>query len=383
VGGKHNLHAAKKLTGLKTIEQKNLDLGMRGALLSALPKIKKGEPVLIVSGNDVVESSAYASVLAKAMKCDGAILAKRVKHYFPGGYLTLKGTWVKGIVEKPKPGTEPSKLVTIVAHVHNDPAALLAALKDVDERHDDGYEQALGMLFATRRYASAPYSGAWQAVKYPWHVIPLLELLSADITRAHTGEGVKIHPTAVVDGAVVLGDGVRILPHATVVGPCSIGARTIIGNGCLVRNSSIGEDCVIGFGSEVKSSALGNHVWTHMTYLGESVVGNNVSFGGGCVTGNLRLDEGEVESLHEGKRLATGLTKLGAVVGDGCRLGIHVSLQPGAKIGAGTFVSSAAVVSGDVPEESFVTMKNGEIHIRPNRSTTKTEKSRKSFRSKL
>ena len=68
---------------------------------------------------------------------------------------------------------------------------------------------------------------------------------------------------------MVLGEGVRVLAHATIVGPCVIGARTIIGNNALVRGSSVGRDCVVGYNTEVKSSVLADHVWTHMTYLGK------------------------------------------------------------------------------------------------------------------
>ena len=383
VGGAHNLKAAKKLTGLPTIEQKNLDLGMRGALLSALPRLKKNEPVLIVSGNDMIDAEGYRLVMAKAAKMDGAILAKRMKEYFPGGYLSVKGNRITGIVEKPKPGKEPSKLVTIVAHVHNDPEALLNAIGNVDESRDDGYEQALGKLFKTKRYAATPYNGSWQAVKYPWHMIPLLELLLKDITKPSIHKTASIHKSAVVEGSVVLGERVRVLPHATIVGPCVIGARTIIGTGCLVRCSSIGADCVVGFGTEIKSSVLGSHVWTHMTYLAESVVGNNVAFGGGCIAGNLRLDEGMVQSIVGESRIDTGLTKFGTAIGDGCRLGIHVSLHPGTKIGAGTFINSAAVISGDIPEGSYVSMKKGEMDIRKNRTRVLDAKERGKFRKKL
>lgn len=383
VGGAHNLKAARKLTGLRTIEQKDLELGMRGALLSALPRLKKTEPVLIVSGNDFIDSAAYRLVVAKASQADGALLAKRMKEYFPGGYLSVKGKYVAGIAEKPKLGKEPSALVTIVAHVHNDPKALLDALKEIDKSRDDGYEQALGKLFKTKRYAVAAYDALWQAVKYPWHMIPLLEMLLKDIIKSSIDNTTSIHKTAVIDGPVVISEGVRIFPHATIVGPCTVGPRTIIGNHCLIRGSSIGADSVIGYGTEVKSSVLGSHVWTHMAYLGESVVGNNVALGAGCTTGNLRLDEGEVQSVEGGERIGTGLTKFGAAIGDGCRLGIHVSLHPGTKIGAGCFINSATVIGGDIPEGSYVSMKRGEMAIRKNRTRMMSVKERGKFRKRL
>src|ERR1035437_8706026 len=59
VGGAHNLPEGSTLfPDLPTVQQENLDLGMQGALLSALPQVGK-EPVLIVSSNDIVESSGF------------------------------------------------------------------------------------------------------------------------------------------------------------------------------------------------------------------------------------------------------------------------------------------------------------------------------------
>jgi bifunctional UDP-N-acetylglucosamine pyrophosphorylase/glucosamine-1-phosphate N-acetyltransferase len=112
-------------------------------------------------------------------------------------------------------------------------------------------------------------------------------------------------------------------------------------------------------------------------------MGNNVSFGGGCITGNLRLDEGTVQSLVGDERIDTGLTKFGAAIGEGCRLGIHVSLHPGTKIGPGTFLNSATVVGGDIPEASYVSMKNGEMDIRKNRIAAASPESRKKYKNRL
>ena len=67
VGGKHNLDAAETLfPKLLCIEQKDLTLGMRGALLSALPKLKPQGPVMIVSGNDVIDPAGYKALIAES-----------------------------------------------------------------------------------------------------------------------------------------------------------------------------------------------------------------------------------------------------------------------------------------------------------------------------
>lgn len=354
---------------------------MRGALLSALPSCKK-ESVMIVSANDVVEPAAYSALRDAASRPGvmGAILAKTVKHYFPGGYLKVKGNRALSIVEKPGEGKEPSNLVNIVAHIHNDASIALKELKNVSAKNDDGYERALTGLMKSHAYHVVRYSGLWQAVKYPWHllhVLPIfLEHVSASIHRSAT-----IHPSAVIEGNVTIEEGVKVLPQATMVGPVTIGKNSIIGTGALVRGSSIGENCVIGFGSEIKSSILAHDVWTHMTYLGDSIVGGNVAFGGGTITGNFRLDEGEISSVVDGKSVPTGLTKLGAIVGANTRIGIRVGTNPGIKIGEGSFIGGGLFLESDVPDGSFVTEKLGTIHVRPNRASAPAKGARNRYRS--
>ncbi|OIO54363.1 hypothetical protein AUJ46_03435 [Candidatus Peregrinibacteria bacterium CG1_02_54_53] len=382
IGGKHNLdraHAA--YPDLPTVEQKDLSLGMRGALLDALPNIK--EPAMIVGGNDVIEPAAYSALIREAQGKDanGALLAKRMETYFPGGYLELSGERIVSIVEKPGEGKEPSDLVTIVAHVHNDPQSLLEALKQTaKESNDDGYERALATLFGSKIYHAVPYEGAWHPVKYPWHLLPLLQHELSLIKKPLIHPTAVVHPTAVIEGNVILEEGVRVFAHATVVGPCTIGKRSIVANNALVRESSVGDDCVIGYSTEIKSSVLASHVWTHMTYIGDSIIGSNVSFGGGSLTGNLRLDEQEIASFVGKESIATGLTKFGCVIGDGCRLGIRCALNPGMKIGKETFISGGVLIDQDVPDHRYVSMKGGEVVVRENRTSAPPPAARNVFK---
>ncbi len=384
VGGKHNLNDIKKrFPSLHTIEQKDLDQGMQGAVVSALPKFK-GKPILIVGANDVIDTSAYKDLL-KAMndaKNDGAILAKKVHDYFPGGYIKSSGGRIQAIIEKPGKGKEPSKLINIVAHLHRNPDELLRILQTMTSNHDDGYEQALTKLFATHRYVPISYEGSWNPVKYPWHLLSLTERLLKEIKKPSFHKTAKIHRSAVIEGNVVLAEGVRVLPHATIIGPCSIGPHTIIGNNTLVRHSSIGAHCVMGYNTEVVRSSLGDHIWTHSSYLGDSVIGDNVAFGAGSVTANLRLDEEEISSLIGNGGMATGLTKFGSAIGSNTRIGIHVSIAPGMKIGANSFIGSSAYITQDIPENSFVKSEHASLIIKQNTKKAPHPVERQKFRKK-
>jgi NDP-sugar pyrophosphorylase family protein len=382
IGSPHNLDEAKGIFPQGTmVEQEHLEQGMRGALLSALPHTGT-ESVLVVGANDVIDMEAYQDTIRIGQEADGAILAQRVQTYFPGGYLSTEGDRVTGIVEKPGAGNEPSDLVNIVCHFHKNGATLLQELQAIDDTTDDGYgyEKALAALFTKQIYKAVPFEGTWQAVKYPWHLLHLLPILMEQIDGQTIHDSAKIHTTAVIEGPVIIEEGVRILPHACIMGPVFIGKGSIIGNNALVRGSSVGEHCVIGYNTEVKTSILCNHVWTHSTYVGDSVIGENVSFGAGTVTGNLRLDEGEIHSAHKDDKIATGLTKFGTVIGADCRIGIHVGISPGVKIGRGTFINSGTQIETDVPEGSFVKMKDGVMQIRQNSTKSPNAAEREQYK---
>ncbi len=381
VGGAHNVESVRSLfPKAKTVLQRD-EIGMHAALLDALPTVGN-DSVLIVGLSDVVDISAYKKVIASMKKgVDGAVLAYEVPRYFPGGYLTLKGTKITGIVEKPGEGNEPSPFVNIVVHAHRSAPELLKELQHTKSEKDDKYEVALASLFGKKNYVAVPYAGAWLPVKFPWHILPLLEyFLASQGQKPKIHKTAKVHKTAVIEGSVVIAEGAQIYPNAVVRGPAYIGKRTIVANNALVRGSSVGDDCVVGYCTEVKGSALARHVWTHMTYIGDSVIGENVSFGAGSVTGNLRFDEGEILSAHKDTRLQTGLTKFGTIVGNNARLGIHTGIAPGIKIGEGTFVNSGAMVTADIPDNSFVSMKGGEMVVRPNKTKAPTPESRETFR---
>lgn len=361
VGGSHNLKEAKKLFPHQTfVKQSDNEPGMRGALLAVLPRCKK-ESVMIVSANDVIEEEAFRDLRTRGMakKEGGLILARRVKTSFPGGYLKTKGKRILSIVEKPKPGHEPSSLVNIVAHVHCSASVLLQALKQTARERDDGYEAALDGLFSNRTYEAVPYSGPWQPVKYPWHLLDLLQCIVPPASEPTIHPSASVHPSAVIEGAVMIERGANVMAHATIIGPCFIGEGTIVGSNALVRGSSVGNHCVVGYNTEIARSILSHNVWAHSSYIGDSIVGSDVSMGAGATTGNLRLDEEMITSMVNGEPVRTGRVKFGAIIGSGCRIGIHACFSPGVKIGLSCFIHSCELVLSDVPDGSF--LKGGKI----------------------
>jgi len=362
IGGKHNLSRVKQmclsLRGLKikVCEQKDLELGMCGAVLSAKNLIGK-EPILVLSSNDIVDIKAFKLIkeAVEKGKAESYILGKKVLKYFPGGYLKVdrKG-YIQNIVEKPRQGSEPSNLVNLVVHVHKNPEKLIEYLKKTESEGDDRYERALcSMIKDGVQMQVVPYDGFWQPIKFPWHVQSVFQFLFASAKKGISKSAV-ISKNAVINGDVIIGDHVKIFDGAVVQGPCYIGDFSVIATNSLVRESNIGENCVIGFSTEVARSYLGSDVWTHSNYIGDSVVENNVSFGAGSVLANLRLDEKNICVNYDEGWVDTGASKFGAIIGSNTRIGVNTSIMPGARIGGGSFIGAGITISGNISENSFV-----------------------------
>jgi bifunctional UDP-N-acetylglucosamine pyrophosphorylase/glucosamine-1-phosphate N-acetyltransferase len=326
--------------------------GMADAVLKAAPALEVfGDcPVYVTQAQDVVDADLHQRVLSAGDSgAFATIAASRVGGYFPGGYLSLEGDRITSIVEKPGPGNEPSDLVNIVAHLFQSWRPLLERLDSESKTasaQDDAYERALASLMRERVFEAATYDGRWEALKYPWQVLNVMEMLLERWAagRESPGEGYEVEE----DGAI-RGRDVRIFPGAHVVAPAFLGHGVVVGHNALVRGSLVGPGSVVGFGSEVARSYLGEGVELHHNYVGDSVLGDHTSMGFGGTTANYRLDGRTVPSMVAGQRLDTGREKFGAVMGNGAKLGVNTSLMPGIKIGAGAIVGPNLRINKDVP----------------------------------
>lgn len=361
IGGAHNLDRLKAIAKpfkAKVFEQKKLEEGMADAVL-AVEKEVGDDDIFIVSSNDVVDVTAYEA-MKKALKsdADSYMLAYKVSDYFPGGYLKLDGKRITGIEEKPEPGKEPSDLVNLVLHIHRKPKALFDALKKVSSSRDDRYEVALDKLMKERSFEAVPYKGHWQPIKFPWHV---LDLMKAALGKAERkiAKSAEIAKTAVINGPVVIEEGVKIFDHAVIQGPAYIGKNSVVANNALVRESMIGDRCVVGYSTEVARSFIGDDCWFHSNYVGDTVMGDDCSFGAGALCANLRLDEKNIGD--------SGRNKLGPILGSHIRVGVQTSLMPGVRIGSNTMITSGLVVGQDIEEGKYVSGK-WNLDIKDNRA---------------
>jgi bifunctional UDP-N-acetylglucosamine pyrophosphorylase/glucosamine-1-phosphate N-acetyltransferase len=134
----------------------------------------------------------------------------------------------------------------------------------------------------------------------------------------------------------VIGDGVDI--QSSVIVQSRVGDETAVGPFAYLRpKSDIGEHCKIGDFVEVKNSVFGNgSEASHLTYIGDSDVGENVNLGCGVVFVNY-----------------DGTNKYRSTVGDGAFIGCNSNLVSPVKVGEGAYVAAGSTVTEDVEGDAL------------------------------
>lgn len=376
-----NLIKIYSLKNVSIVVQTN-KRGMAGAVLTVKEKILR-KKLLVIGPSDVFENILFSSFQnLLSFNPDGIISGITQESYFPGGYLKVSKDMITGIYEKPKSSMLPSNIVTFVFDYFKQGDLLVEAIEKVGEKSDDSFEQAIDLLVKEgKSFKLLHYKGFWGYLKYPWHILNLISYYLGNL-EDKKGKGVEIDKTAVISGKVHLGDNVKVLENAKILGPTYIGCGTLIGNNAVVRESMVGENCVVGFGSEIARSYIGNNCWFHSNYIGDSIISHNVSMGAGAVIANFRLDEKVIKSNILSKMIETGKVKLGAMIGENVRIGVNSSIMPGVKIGKNSFIGAGVVLEKDLSDNKYCTLSDSHYVIKDNEREI-SKKDRKEQRSKL
>lgn len=339
--------------------------GMGDALLTAAAQLagREATAVYITQVHDVVAEQLHQDMLQRhrANPQHTLLAGYELEEYFPGGYLIVdENGKISGIIEKPAPEQRPSRLVNIVAHIHAHAGRLFDAIraeyaKDIPS--DDHYERAMAHLMSQYDYYVVPYRGRWNALKYPWHVLDVMDAFLAQIKGQTVADDAYIAPTATLVGDVWIGAGAKVFPGTAVVGPAYIGARTIVGNNALVRQSMVLDHCEVGFTTEVARSYVASRCALHACRVLDSIFAEGVNFSAGCTTANLRIDKGTISTMIKGQKLNTGRDKFGAVIGEAAFLSVDVMTMPGVKIGSRAQIGPGTHVYRDVADNARVYVK--------------------------
>ncbi len=308
--------------------------GTAAALMAAKGKISGN--FLVLAGDIITESSAIRKVM-EAHRGGIAMGARKVdnpKHY---GVLQVKDGIVSSIAEKPE--NPEGNLVNMAVYAMDD--SVFAKLESIKPSIRGEYELTEVLVGAR----CVETEGFWMDAAYPWHLFDAQDYLLQKM-EANAG---KVE-NSTVKGKLIMEEDAEIVDSYVDEGMHYVGAGTKIGPHSYLRgNNSVGRNCEIGESTTVKNSILFDGVKAkHLTYIGDSIIGEGVNFGAGTQIANFRFDEGVVNVLTEQGWVNTGRKKFGTVVGDGTKFGVLSCVMPGKTIGNGCWISSGVNVDRNI-----------------------------------
>ncbi|MGD9817536.1 MAG: bifunctional N-acetylglucosamine-1-phosphate uridyltransferase/glucosamine-1-phosphate acetyltransferase, partial [Desulfomonilaceae bacterium] len=194
------------------------------------------------------------------------------------------------------------------------------------------------------------------------------------IAHKHMMDGVTIidPSTTYIDWGVTIGLDTIIWPGTVFRGATKLGERCVIEPHVFISNSEIddevsillgsrlnsahvskgasigpmahlrpeadvGKNCKVGNFVEVKKTVLGDgSKASHLTYLGDSVVGRNVNIGCGTITCN-----------YDGKN------KHSTLIGDNCFVGSDVQFVAPVTVGQGCVIGAGSTITKNVPDRTL------------------------------
>ena len=346
----------KKL-GLKIeyVEQKAM-LGTGDAAAVAEPFMK--DEFLLVYGDLLFTTDALKKVadLYHAEKAAAAMAVVPVEKTESYGVVELQDEkQVKRIVEKPKHGEAPSNLANAGIYAFN--AEIFAKIREISasSRGELEITDAISNLLAEKKpvLAAKISSEDWFDVGRPWDLLEANRWTLAKMNPKVLG---KVENGAHLIGPVMVAETARVRSGAYVEGPAFIGEESDIGPNCFIRPyTSIGNKVRVGNACEIKESIImdGVHIG-HLSYVGDSVLGEDCNLGAGIVTGNYRLDAGTIKMKVKDEVVDSERRKLGAILGDNVKTGIGTLLMPGIKVGCNSWIGPNVVVYRDVPADTAV-----------------------------
>ncbi len=160
-----------------------------------------------------------------------------------------------------------------------------------------------------------------------WLYLNKSEKLMNELKQENNG---LIEENTAIKGKIFLGKNSVIKSGSRIEGNVFVGENCVIGPNAFIRNGTIIANNVFVGSSEVKNSIiLSNSKIPHYSYVGDSIIGDNVNFGAGAKIANLRFDEKNIKVKINKTLIDSKRRKLGALIGNNTRIGINSSINCG------------------------------------------------------
>lgn len=191
-----------------------------------------------------------------------------------------------------------------------------------------------------------------------------------DPNNTYIGRDVKIendviiYPGCILEGNTIISEDCVILQNSRIVDSfigkgtevqssvilqSKVGENTHVGPFAYIRpESNIGNDVKIGDFVEIKKSTIGNGTKvSHLTYVGDAEVGENVNFGCGTVTVNY-----DGNNKH--------LTK----IGDNAFIGCNTNLVAPVEVEEGAYIAAGSTITTTVPSDALAVARAKQVNIK-------------------
>jgi bifunctional UDP-N-acetylglucosamine pyrophosphorylase/glucosamine-1-phosphate N-acetyltransferase len=376
---------------IRWVEQAR-QLGTGHAVQQALPGIPEQARVLVLYGDvPLMRADTLRALLAQPGPL--AVLGAEPADAAGYGRILVDGQGRVAAIVEHRDATPAQRTLRLVntGIIAADASALVRWLGAL------GNENAQGEFYLTDIFAMAAAEGQPAALVHcddpleaegandPWQLAQLERafqqraaraLMAAGVRMAdparfdlrgevQAGRDVEIDVDVVLEGHVVLGDGVRIGPfcrlkdvelaagtevraHCDLEGAVSRGACVIGPFARLRPGSELAAGVHVGNFVEVKNSRLAEGAKAnHLSYVGDAEVGARSNLGAGTITCN-----------YDGAR------KHRTEIGEDAFIGSNAALVAPVRIGAGATIGAGSVIAKDAPEGALTVARAKQVTVR-------------------
>ncbi len=345
---------AKFNVNIDYIYQKRI-LGTADAIAAVKEYID--EDFLAVNGDLLLSANAIKFIVEKHKKAKPSVTlaAVKVKKSEQYGVLKIKDGQLIDIIEKPSPKLSPNNLVNAGVYMFSTEIFDFIRRTKLSQRGELEITDSIRLLIKEGKPAAVmeiPLD-SWLDIGRPWDLLDANMRILKSIKPSILG---KIEEGAHIKGPVFVGENTIIRSGSYIEGPVFIGDGSDIGPNCYIRPyTSVGRNVRIGNACEIKNSILMDGVRVgHLSYVGDSIIGEGCNLGAGFISANLRFDRKTIKMKIKGEKTDTGKKKMGVIMGDNVMTGIGALSMPGVTIGHNSWIGPNIVVYEDVPPNTIL-----------------------------
>jgi len=321
------------------------------------------DSIIVLNGDIILDDEIIHEIIKKYnyLSPDTLMLLTEVEDPSAFGVVEIENGNIKNIVEKPKREEAPSNLVNAGIYIFNKDIFDKIRETEISERGEYEITDSVSLQIEDNKTVIGhKTSKDWIDVGRPWELIEVNEELIGKLKTEIKG---TVEAGAVIHGEVFLDEGSVIKAGVYIEGNVYIGKNCDIGPNSYIRgNTYFGDNVHVGNAVEIKNSIImKNTNVSHLSYVGDSVIGSNCNIAAGTNIANLRFDNATIKTKIKNQKIDSGRRKLGAIIGDSVKTGINSSFSPGVKVGHNSTIGSGVLLYEDLPSDTRVLEKQTHI----------------------